>query len=166
MTIRFDQLVSALSGAVVDAQYQLQKTHIGGLYRYFEKDGSPISVALQIPRVSPETGKQESIKVSVPLITLVKPSQMSIQEMQITMQVDMSEINKTVEMIEKQNDSMEKTNILYSWKAPEYQIPLATSTTTGKKPGEVGLAQVTLRVTTEETPEGLARLLDHLNKSL
>lgn len=232
MTILFDQLVSALTRAVVDAQHQIQQTHIGELSRFFDKDGSPIPVALKIPRLIPATGPQgiiakyqveevglvwedvvdilttkhdwgkvislteirlvvnsdeekinmlkvlgdkfakmlpilqqalqepeKAVTVNVPLITLVNPGQLSIQEMQITLQVDMSEITKAA--------SKEKTRAThYEWKPPEVKTFIAASTTTGKKPGDVGLAQVTLRVTAEETPEGLARLLDHLNKCL
>lgn len=166
MTIPFNQLVSAIACAVVDAQHQVRQAHISELYHHF-KDGYPVSVELQIPRVDRETGRQTFIPVSVPLIILINPSQLSIQDMQITMQVDMSEITKAALMEDKSKKLKEKTSAQpYEWKPSEYQTLISTSTTTGKKPSGIGMAQVTLKVTAEETPEGLARLLDHLNKCL
>jgi hypothetical protein len=166
MILPFNQFVSALACAVVDAQHQVRQSHISELYNHF-KDGSPVSVELQIPRVSQETGLQTPIKVTVPLITLINPSQLSIQEMLITMQVDMNEITKDVLMEDNSKELKEKTSTQpYEWKSSGYQTLISTSTTTGKKPGEVGMAQVTLKVKAEEVPEGLARLLDHLNKCL
>ena len=166
MALRFDHLISGLAGAVVEAQHQVRQAHIGELWNYF-KEGSPISVQLQIPRTSPVTGRQEPVTVGVPLITLVAPGQMSIQEMQISMHVDMSEITEAALSESQQRKTAEKTGVPpLEWKPPEYKAMIATSTTTGKKPGQVGMAQVTLTVKAEPTPEGLARLLDHLNKVL
>ncbi len=171
MALRFDQLISALASAVIEAQHQVQQTHIGELSRYFKKDGSPASVELQIPRVSLDTEKKKkpvsSVPVNIPLITLVNPSQLSIQEMQVTMQVDMSEIIKAAEAEGKTNKSTAQTNVpRYEWTPPENKSIIAASTTTGKKANEIGTAQITLKVTAEEPPEGLSRLLVHLNKNL
>lgn len=83
------------------------------------------------------------------------------------MQLDMSEIIKGTQ---KQNTATKDVRL--TPKDAEFETVtaqeslLVASTTTGKKPGDVGMAQITLRVTAEETPEGLARLLDHLNKCL
>jgi hypothetical protein len=185
MALNFDQLVTAIVSAVVEAQNQLQQTHIGELTRYFEKNGSPTLVQLQIPRTVPETGattppktvsrtgapelakttletvvkESPTIAVNVPLITLINPSQLSIQEMQITMQVDMNEIAQSMEAARSQP-------VNKSWSIPLYKPMMASSTITAKMPGDIGTAQITIKVAADDTPEGLARLLVHLNKSL
>lgn len=120
---------------------------------------SAIPVELQLPRINPDTKRQDPVNVSVPLITLVNHSQMSIQEMLVTMHVDMNDVSEAVPSDDKTSASPERKSF-----APSY--PLAASTTSVKKPGDVGMAHITLKVTAEETPEGLARLLDHLNKYL
>ena len=104
------------------------------------------------------TGKPEPITISVPLITLVNASQLSIQQMQTTMQVDLSEITEAA--------LKEKAPPSYQWGSPQYTAAIAASTTSPKQPGQVGIAQVVLTVAAEEPPEGLARLLGHLNKCL
>jgi hypothetical protein len=166
MAILFDQLVSALAGAVIDAQHQVQQFQIGELSRYFKGD-TPISVKLAIPRTNPDTGQQESREVSVPLITLVNPSQLSIQEMEITMDVDLSDNPQPRDLKKKQVEPIEKLSQQPSeWNPTVYQPMLSAATTTGKKPGDVGLAHVTLYITADEKSEGLSRLLDQLNKCL
>lgn len=141
------------------------KTENGKLNIY--KDGYPVSVELQIPRVDRETGSQTFIPIRVPLIILTNPSQLSIKDLQITMQIDMSEITKAALMEDKSKKLKEKTSAQpYEWKPSEYQTMISTSTTKGKEPSGIGMAQVTLKVTAEEIPEGLAKLLDHLNKCL
>ena len=166
MAIRFDQLITAIASGVIEAQHHVRQAQIGELSQYF-RDGAPISVELEIPRVNPTTGRHEQVKVRVPLMTLVNTSSLSIQEMQINLPVDMSEISEAVLAEAQPKEAREKAAVPgYQWKPPEYRPLIAASTITGKQPGQVGIAQVTLTVTAEETPEGLAKLLTHLNKSL
>lgn len=173
MALRLDEFITAVSGAVVEAQHQVRQAHIGQIWSFF-RDGSPIEVNLKIPRYTPgvpmDQGKQMA-DVSVPLLSLVNPSQLAIQQMQVTMQVDMSE----VAALAAPATAPEKAAVIkpplteaaqFAWKPEEYRPAIQASTTTGKQPGQVGLAQVTLTVAAEEVPEGLARLLDHLNKCL
>lgn len=168
MAFRLDQLIGALSGAVADAQLQIRKTNIGELSRFFNNDGTPVEVKLRVPRLIPETGKKEMMELNVPIITLVNTGQMSIQEMQVTMNVDISELSEDTLKEGKLKEPIEKASaIQYEWRLPESKAPVAASTaTTTKKPGEPGMAQITLKITTEEVPEGLARFKGHLNKLL
>lgn len=168
MSFNLDKLIIALSSAVVHAQHHVRQTNIGELSRYFKDDGTPIEVKLRIPRINPNGGRQEMMKVEVPLITLVNPKPMAIQEMQVTMSIDISAIAASAKAGETADEPAEKTSVKqYGWKAPETQEPVAASTaTTMKKPGEPGMAQITLKVISEEVPEGLARFLGHINKIL
>lgn len=155
---------------------------------------SPIPVVFHIPRVShttrrqapppgpqeppagrqepPQPDRQEPQLFSVPLITLVHPSQLSIKHMKITMQVDMSELDmtKSPDAASAEASSKESTKEgpapHYRWAPSEYKPMLAAATTSGKQAGQIGTAQVTLTVTAGELPEGLSRLLEHYNKCL
>ncbi|MFZ2525851.1 MAG: DUF2589 domain-containing protein [Candidatus Ferrigenium altingense] len=160
MALRFDKLVSAISRAALEAQNHIQRAHIGDLHNYFDSEGKPISVKLSIPRRNHETGRDEFMEVNVPLITLVSPSQMSIKEMQVTMQIDLSALDDDTPQSKET-----RRQAKYKWTHAEQEAPLAAATAVGK-PGAGNTAQITLRVAAEETSEGLARLLVHLNKSL
>lgn len=162
MTLRLDQLVSAITNAVVDAQSAVRQNHLSQLAKFF-KDSEASTVTLRLPRGTPDG---EAREVQVPLITLVHPKQLTIHEMTITTQVEVSELARLAGEAGPAQAAAADVRA-YEWqRAPDALPHLAVGTTTGKKPGDVGLAQVTIRVAAEETPEGLARLLDHLNKAL
>jgi hypothetical protein len=160
MALRFDQLVSALARAVLDAQREVQRAQIGEIAEFF-RDGSPVTVDLRIPRTNPSTGNIEAIEVRVPLIVLVNHNKMSIREMQVSMQLDLSELPNS-DGVRDEPSNRESPH----WSSPGSPSRVMVSTTTGKKPGEVGMAHITLRVAADDPPEGLARLLDHLQKGL
>lgn len=160
--MEIDRFIKAISGAVVEAQNSVQQQHLGTLWQFFH-EGAPVSVELNLPRVDPATGQQAPVKVSVPLMTLVNHAQLGIEEMQVTMQVDMSETSPPPGAEGKVASGPSPAP---GWRAPEYHPVLGVATTTGKQPGAPGMANVTLSIKAAETPEGLARLLEHLNKSL
>src|SRR6266404_2467706 len=149
MPVRLDQFLAAFARAVADAQHDLQRTQLGDLSQFF-KNGSPITVDLKLPRVSPDTGQQEFTEVRVPLAILVNHDGVSIRETQITMQVEMNVMGETG------TGTIERP---YEWKPPGDVPVISVSTVTGGKVGHVGLAQLTLRVAADDVPEGVARLL-------
>jgi len=153
MPLPFDQLVAAISGAVVEAQHQVRQAHIGHIEIPRYKPGEPV-----------DNGPQNQ-SISVPLLSLVNPTQLSIQEMQVTLQVDMSDVTALASTTKKAA-VRQQTVGAYKWQPERYKPVLEASTTTGKQPGQTGLAQVTLTIAAEEVPEGLARLQDQLNKAL
>ena len=163
MTIQFNRLISALAGAVVEANRQVKQTHLGELSRYFNKEGTPICTTLKIPRGLPEN--KEHIDVNVPLISLVNPGQLTIQQMQITMQIDLNALLETENEKQPIVDN-ESRNSKFEWKATDYKSQLSASTESGNQPKHAGTSQVVLTITKDETPEGLSKLINHLNKSL
>jgi hypothetical protein len=163
MAVRLDQLIAAVARAVVDAQHDVQRSQLGDLSQFF-RDGSPITVSLNIPRVSPETGEKESVEVQVPLAILVGHPGISIRETQLSMQVEISPISDIP--IRRKAAPNASSSQPYEWKPAVNQPVISVSTVTSGKTGDVGVAQLTLRVAAEDVPEGLARLLDHLNKTL
>lgn len=162
--MEIDRFIKAISGAVVEAQNSVQQHHLGVLWQYFH-DGAPVAAEFSLPRVDPATGQQTSVKVSVPLMTLVNHAQLGIEEMRVTMQVDMSE-TAPPGGAKPEEPPARGAAAAPGWRAPEYRPALAVSTTAGKQPGAPGMAHITLSIKAAETPEGLARLLEHLNKSL
>jgi hypothetical protein len=166
MAVRLDQLLAAFARAVVDAQHEVRQSHLGDLSQFF-KNGSPITVDLKLPRVSPETGEQQPIEVQVPLAILVGHASMSIRETQLSMQVEVNSIGDIAKG-KKAGPSRASPSSEgpYQWKPPGSLPVISVSTVTSGKAGDVGVAQLTLRVVADDVPEGLARLLDHLNKTL
>lgn len=183
MTLSFDELVSSIANSAIEAQHLLRKDQIYDLYyNFFEKDKDgdelvPVSWNLQIPNMSHQ---KESLElkpktVKVPLMILTNHSQLSIQEMQVTMLVNMCDIakddtrdtTKSVLMEDNSKELNEKTSAQHhKWESKKRPTLLHASTISGGKQGETGTAHVVLKMTTGETPEGLAKLMNHLNKCL
>jgi hypothetical protein len=183
MTLPFNELVSSIANAAIEAQHLIRKDQIYDLYyNFFEKDKDgcelvPISWDLQIPNMSHDT-KSLELKpktVKVPLMILTNHSQLSIQEMQVTMLVNMCDIAepdtkdtaKSVLMEDNSKEHKEKACAQpHKWESKKRPNLIHASTISGGKQGETGTAHVVLKMTTGETPEGLAKLMNHLNKCL
>src|SRR5467141_1676088 len=142
MAVRLDQLLAAFARAVVDAQHEVRRSHLGDLSQFFS-NGSPITVDLKLPRVSPDTGEQQSIEVKVPLAILVSHASMSIRETQVTMQVEIGPIGETATGKKSASRTAStSTERPYEWKPPG-SLPVISVSMTGGKVGDVGVAQLT-----------------------
>lgn len=218
-----DQLISALAGAVADAQFITKQSQLNDLKNYFyERDREEIeaeakkalkeagdadkkarqakekgmnaeterliaeaeSKKTEAERLKAEAGVKHYIPktvyiscqsvrpsakvgdldtVRVPLITLVKPVQHSIEEMNVSMNVEFGEITEPKRKVVGRQVIPEQSG---SWAAYEEKATINVSTSSNKHSDAVGVAHVTIKVKTDEVQEGLARLIDNLYKVL
>jgi len=86
------ELISALTGAVTEAQDAIQKHQLDFIGKYFDADGKPLSYALQLPNPSVAAGAETYHKVVVPLLSVVEPSLLSISEFTATFRVELGSI--------------------------------------------------------------------------
>lgn len=86
------ELISALTGAVTEAQDAIQKHQLDFIGKYFDADGKPLSYALQLPNPSVAPGAETYHKVVVPLLSVVEPSLLSISEFTATFRVELGSI--------------------------------------------------------------------------
>lgn len=173
MPIQFDKLISTIAGAVVEANHIVKQNYISNLTRFFKEDGSPITQVLKIPKWAHDspakvTGelstrsidqpRQIPVDLEVPLISLVNHSHLSVKEMKLTMEVNLKEIIEAETKID--------TPLKEQWKSTKHLSLLIADTDSSKKPSESGIAQIILTLTSEDAPEGLSRIIDHLNKTI
>lgn len=167
MALQFHNLITALATAVVEAGNQLKQKHLGDLKRFFDDNGLPFMADLKIPSWNfPDSQTKGALTltpkdVKVPLITLVNTNQLAIQQTQISMQVDMSELVKP-----EAANSETKTHQPFDWKSEIYNSPIMVSLSSEKSSSLPGSAHVVLTVVSEDPPEGLSKLINHLNKNL
>ena len=218
-----DQLISALAGAVADAQFLTKQSQLNDLQNYFyERDRKEIEAAAKRALDEAEVAKKkaslaeeqkmhaeaerliaeaefkkneagrlkaeaefkhyvpktvyishQSVRpsakvgdldtVRVPLITLVKPVQHSIEEMNVSMNVEFGEITEIRRKTAGRQVRPEKND---SWAVNEEKTSINVSTSSNKHSDAVGVAHVTIKVKADEVQEGLARLIDNLYKVL
>lgn len=169
--MRLDNLVSALAASVAEAEHHVRVQQIRNIHAFFGDDNQPVSVELKLPQPSAED-PLKSKNVKVPIITLVNLSHMSISELEIKFSTSLGDVkNPTPESpgagmsfaAETKADREERDRQELGWSDNE---PVFIDVSSAPTTTEAGTASVTLRVKQSETPEGLARILNLLNRAI
>ena len=149
---------------------------VRNLRSFFNDDNEPVTVELQVPSLRSDAKGGETETLLVPLITLVSVSNMSIAEMEVSFTTELGEVTAEAEAADveplhfsddeegKRQADAEAHRSELGWSEVDHDVGIDVSTT--PTTGESGRASVTLKVTQTETPEGLARLIARLNRTL
>lgn len=133
-----DELVESIYNSVVFAQRKVETEHLTRVMStYFDPDGTPKHFKVKLPN---HDGKDQ--EVSVPLLTLAPHSHLSISELEMSFKVDMNHFSEDEEI----NNN---------------KISAKISGGNGAK-----TAEVKIKLNNSDTPEGLAKINDHLMKLL
>lgn len=179
--ISLDSLVAALASSVAEAEHVVRTHQLRNLRTFFNDDNKPVTVELQVPSVRSDAKPGEHDNLAVPLLTLINVSNMSIAEMEVTFSTSLGDVNMPDEEeldhepmsfqgkeapseadIALEREEQMRDHLGWSASRDGVAIDVSTSPTTA----ESGRASVTLKVRTSETPEGLARLIARLNRTL
>jgi len=167
--MRLDNLVSALASSVAEAEHHIRVQQIRNIHAFFGDDNQPVSVELKLPQPSPEEPLRNKL-VKVPIITLVNLSHMSISELEIKFSTSLGDVKNSAPAdtggavafaAETPAERDEHARRDLGWAEQE---PVFIDVSSGPTTTESGTASVTLRVKQGETPEGLARILNLLNR--
>ena len=134
--------------SIVEAQNTIEQHYVGEIKEdYFDKDGNPYMMPIQLP-----TGQNGEMKtVNIPVITLVPHNGMAIKEVEIDMKVALSlgeseEINKS--------DATKRK--------PSRIKRFLTDLSNRNKGHE--MAKIKVKFNGQDAPEGIARIKDSLIK--
>ena len=134
----FNQLVKSLYRSTMMAQQKVEELHIKNFVtRYFDEDGKPNFVSIELP--TNDNDGTTSVSVDVPLLTLAHSSYLNIKELEMEFEVELGHF----EDVEDDNISAKVTCI------------------DGKN-----MAKVRLSFNSEPPPEGISKIRDELNKVL
>lgn len=159
MAIKLNELVTAFSAAVVDAQRIATEAQYKIFLSYFNDDGSPKIKTLRIPKPTTGVGDsrvREYYTIDVPIITLTPPTTLSIKDLSVSMSVDIGDQPSEGKAAPKRGGG----------NAVQPEILIHASTASTKQAGDIGVAQVTLRISTSDSNEAIAKLLSHFQKVL
>lgn len=169
--IRLDSLVTALASSVAEAEHAIRVQQIRNIHTFFGDDNQPVSVDLKLPR-SGTNGQLENGTVKVPLITLVNLSHMSISELEIKFSTSLGDVTDSAPKgpdgavsfaAETPAQRQERDRTELGWAD---EVPIVIAVSSSPTASESGTASVTLRVRHSDTPEGLARIIDRLNRTI
>ena len=134
----FNRLVKSLYQSTMMAQQKVEELHIKNFVtRYFDEDGKPNFVSLDLP--TNDNDGTTSASVDVPLLTLAHSNYLNIKELEMEFEVELGHF----EDVEDDN------------------ISAKVSCVDGKN-----MAKVKLSFNSEPPPEGISKIRDELNKVL
>ena len=143
-----DSIFQGIYKSIVEAQNTIEQHYVGEIKEdYFDKDGNPHMLPIQLP--SGQNGEMKT--VNIPVITLVPHNGMAIKEVEIDMKVALSpgkseEINKS--------DATKKK--------PSRIRNFLTDLSNRNKGHE--MAKIKVKFNGQDAPEGIARIKDSLVK--
>jgi hypothetical protein len=157
-------LIHALAGAVVEAQDKIQRFQITMVRRYFDEFDRPVGVDVRLPSMSltPTEDDAERI-VHVPLLSLSSPQLLGIKEVDIEFEVglgtpDTPSPSATRNTVAAGDDDTSDAG------SDELHKALGVDMGASRNRGTGGMARVTLKVERQEPSDGMARLIQHLDK--
>ena len=148
MSNSLDNVFQGIYKSIVEAQNTIEQHYIGEIKEdYFDKDGKPYMIDVQLPH---GTGG-EMRTINIPLITLVPHNGMAIKEVEIEMEVALSEGE-----LEEINDGD------VTHKKPSRIKRFLTDLSRRNKGSK--MAKIKVKFHGQDAPEGIARIKDSLVK--
>ena len=148
MSNSLDNVFQGIYKSIVEAQNTIEQHYIGEIKEdYFDKDGKPYMIDVQLPHGA--GGELQTI--NIPVITLVPHNGMAIKEVEIEMEVALSE-----------GESEEINNSDTTKKKPSIIKRFLTDLSRRNKGSK--MAKIKVKFHGQDAPEGIARIKDSLVK--
>ena len=143
-----DNVFQGIYKSIVEAQNTIEQHYIGEIKEdYFDKDGKPYMIEVQLPH-----GNGGELKtINIPVITLVPHNGMAIKEVDIEMEVSLSPGES--EEINKSDATKKKPSRIKKF------ITDLSRRNKGSK-----MAKIKVKFNGQDAPEGIARIKDSLVK--
>lgn len=157
-SVSLKDLIEALAGSVISAQDLVEQHQIAKISQYFDpKTNRPISVNIKLPNLSVNANQDDEIDISIPLLALVGNSSLFIKSMDVEFDVDLSDLGK----VENSDHPIDNGAEGQAW----HQLKQAKSIGVDwQSASDKKMARLSLTVEAQEPTEGMARLIQRLNK--
>ena len=148
MSSSLENVFQGIYKSIVEAQNTVEQHTVGEIKKdYFDKDGKPYMIAVQLP--SGANGEMKT--VNIPVVTLVPHNGMAIKEVEIEMEVALSP-----------GESEEINNSDTTKKKPSRIKRFITDLSRRNKGSK--MAKIKVKFHGQDAPEGIARIKDSLVK--
>ena len=148
MANSLDNVFQGIYKSIVHAQNTIEQHYIGEIKEdYFDKDGKPYMIDVQLPH-----GNGGELKtINIPVITLVPHNGMAIKEVEIEMEVSLSP---------GESEEINKSDATH--KKPSRIKRFITDLSRRNKGSK--MAKIKVKFHGQDAPEGIARIKDSLVK--
>jgi hypothetical protein len=161
--LSLQQLIQSIVGAVADAQDKIQRFQISAIRHYFDEDNRPVSIDLRLPSLAQDAEEGEERQVRVPLLSLVGTRLLGIKDMEIAFEVGLT--GKESAAGDAGATAPKKGAGGAAWPEEPHQ-PLGVDLGARRDGDAGGMARVTLRVESQPPSDGMARLIQQLDKQI
>ena len=148
MSSSLDDVFQGIYKSIVEAQNTIEQHCVGEIKKdYFDKDGKPYMIPVQLP--SGANGEMKT--VNIPVITLVPHNGMAIKEVEVEMEVALSP---------GESEEINKSDV--TKKKPSKIKRFLTDLSRRNKGSK--MAKIKVKFHGQDAPEGIARIKDSLVK--
>ncbi|HVJ33367.1 MAG TPA: DUF2589 domain-containing protein [Terriglobia bacterium] len=163
--LSLSHLIQSIAGAVVEAQDRIHRFQISSVRQYFDTDNRPVSVDVRLPSLSQGAAADEERLVRVPLLSLIGSRLLGIKDMEIAFDVGLTG-QEELDPGNPQNEPAADRSGKTAWTTIQQHKPLSVDLGARRNGGAGSTARVTLRVETQPPSDGMARLIQHLDKMI
>jgi len=169
-------LIESIAGAVAAAQDKIQRYQISAVRQYFDADNRPVGVDVRLPSMAHDAKEGDERLVRVPLLSLVGARLLAVKDMEISFDVGLGAQEESVAVPSPAGDqaaggqsgadlSGDDGQDAGAWPTETHK-PLSVDMGASRNRDGGPMAHITLRVESQPSSEGMARLIHHLDKSI
>ncbi len=156
----FDGLISSIQDAFLSVNRMAEQQHLDSIREFFDEEGNPRTIAVKYPYFT-EDGTPEYRDAEIPEMCLVPISSLKLNEVSVDFKVKLSaEISLQDGAKRKDNEGFQVCA------APEKKKKKMGFIPEYRQKSDDGYANITLKFTAEEPPEGIMRIRDEMIKIL
>jgi len=85
-------LVSAIVGATVQAQQEVEKAHVANLLKFLDKDQRPLTLQLRLPSIRPEAGPTDEDYYQAPILALIPHTTLRIKQVEVSFDIELGDL--------------------------------------------------------------------------
>lgn len=158
-------LIQSIAGAVAEAQNKVQRFQIATVRRYFDENNRPVSVDVRLPSMAPDAEEFDERVVHVPLLSLVGPQLLSIKGVEIQFEVGLNGLADATEQ-DGSGEGASGEGTPGGAQTGAMHKSLSVDMGAPRDRGAGSQARVTLKVESQVPTDGMARLIQHLDKQI
>lgn len=153
---KFEDLIGSIQQAFISVNNMAEQQHIESLQSYFDADGKPRCLTMQMPYFD-DYGVPQYREMDVPLISIVPVNSLKLSEINVDFKVRLSA------NVKLSHDKLPKK--LMAAKNAETDGVLGFIPEYKKRDNE-SYANIVLKFTSDEPPEGVMKIRDEMIKIL
>jgi hypothetical protein len=166
-SLSLNHLIQAITGAITDAQDKIHRFQVATIGSYFDSNSRPVGVDIRLPSLSPSAEDGDERIVRVPLLSLVGPQLLSIKDVEISFDVNLTGVtDEEAPAVPAPPEGSLANDSSSDWPEKAIHKVLGVDLGAPRTSDVLSAAHVTLRVECRPPTEGMARLIQHLDKQI